>query len=799
MKVRQSSPDSSQICYQAGDLFVDPGIRRVLRGGEDVPLAGLSFDLLVALIRAAPNLVPHERIVQEVWNGQIVSPETLTQRVKLLRDALGDDSQNPRYIAGARGQGYRLIPAVVERPRDDRPGRPRWITAAALLVVAVCLVYVAVWRTRPAGPTETTIRGDSIAILPFENRSANREDAFFADGIHDDLLTRIARMRDLKVIARSSVLGYRDRSVSVPEIARELGVSAILIGAVQRAGDQVRIQVQLIDAARNTQLWAETWDRSLNVENVFAIQTEISRAIAKNLQIALAPAERERLEKPVTSSLAAYDSWARGRQEMDRYTEEGLAAAVTHFQEAVGADPDFALAHAGLAESRLLQARFRFLNKELAVQLAGSSVERALRIDPESAEAFAVKGDVLRMRGDAEGAEAALRQAIALNPNLAAAFVSYGWLLSEQDRTAEQMEMWRRAGILDPRSPVASVHRAFVELRGGRHADAERELRALLERHPDFPPAHVILGEVRAAAGDQAGAIRHYRRALELSSALPLAHAGLVSSLLDLEADADASAAIDRAWRVPETPQLGPKLELVRAMQNGADSSRQREWIAALRGSDPIFAAHNSALLHLREGRFDAARVELETSPGEVPRTMQCTYAFTLMALGEQDRGRAVARSVLQRAESGPDYARRRHVDPVVCSAVLGDSQQALRILEEAAGKGVPSAWRSLLARPELAELRKSPALQPIVASIRAEAARQRMGSGLPFYLSLQPVERPKSPGSLALQVGEKGKREGLTPFTRGRRRSGVSTPARSFRRGRTRGRSRGSGGCRGG
>jgi TolB-like protein/cytochrome c-type biogenesis protein CcmH/NrfG len=610
-----------------------------------------------------------------------------------------------------------------------------------VLVAALALVAWEGWKRVNGGGAESEVsRSAAIAVLPFENRSTLAEDAFFADGIHDDLLTRLSRIPNLRVIARTSVLDYRDRSLPVAQIARELGVTVLLSGAVQRAGDEVRIQVQLIDAGSGAQRWAETYDRSLTVENVFAIQSEISRAIAASLQIALVPPGGESPERQPTSSLPAYEAWLKGRHEMSRYTPEGLSAAVIHFEDAVAADPDFALAHVGLAETRLLQARFRLLTEDLAVQIAESSVERALALDPVSAEALAVKGDVLRLRGDTAGAEAALRQAIALNPNLSTAFIAYGWLLSGQGRRAEQMEMWRRAGLLDPRSSVARVHRAFTDYRAGRLRESEEELRAVIERDPGFPLAHVILGEVRAAGGDQAGAVRHYRRALELNDALPLAYVGLVGALLDLEADAEAAEAVENAQSVVDMPTLGPNLQLALAMQSASPvhGGQIAERIAALRAIDPVAAAHNAALLHLREERFDEARAELEGAEprlaeagGALPlegrwRPLRCTYAFTLIRLGETDRGRAIARSMIEQIEAGPDFARQRHADPILCNAVLGETEKVLAILGAEADGSVPAGWRALAARPELAELRGSPAFERIVSSIRAEAALQR-------------------------------------------------------------------------
>lgn len=722
---------------RAGDLLIEPGLRRVTRGDEELSLPGLSFDVLMALVRAAPNLVTSERLIEEVWQGQIVSPETITQRIKLLRDALGDDSQNPKYVAGVRGRGYRLVPPIrraagASATSSRQPRTVLWLAAALVLLAALVAASV-IFSRRPA-LAPVAAKPDGLAVLPFENRSQRSEDAFFAEGIHDDLLTRLSRIRNLRVIARGSVRDYRDRSASMQAIARELGVGAVLAGAVQRSGDRVRIHVQLIDAERNAQLWAETYDRSMTVDNVFDIQSDISRAIAAKLQITLRAADRERIERPHTSSLAAYEAWLRGRQAMSRYTEEGFTAAVDHFQRALLLDPQFALAHVGLAETRLLQERFRLLNRELATQLAGSSAERALAIDPTLAEAFAAKGDVLRLRGDAHGAEAALRQAIALNPNLAAAWISYGWVVAEQGRRKEQREMWLRASRLDPHSPAVRVYGAFTHLRSGRLRQAEEELRALLADDPDFPPGHVILGETLAGRGDQAAAVAHFRRALELNPNLPLAHAGLVHALLDLGADTSAAEAVADAWSVPDTPRLGPGLELLLDAASGGTAvtpERRRAMIDELRKHDPVAAAEYAALVHLARGDAAAARAELAPLESRLRDAAGCTYAFALVRTGETTRGGALARRLLQEARESAEQAPRRLLAPIICSVALGQEHVAVTLLRESMGDGrVPSGWRTVASRPELAQVRRSREFDALLATIRSEAARQREAAG---------------------------------------------------------------------
>ena len=194
---------------------------------------------------------------------------------------------------------------------------------------------------------ETATREQSIAVLPFANRSVEAADAFFVDGIHDDILTHISKIRSLKVISRTSMMEYRDTTKNLKTIGRELGVTTVLEGGVQRAGDHVRINVQLIDAETDDHLWADIYDRKLTTANIFAIQTEIAKVIAAALQATLSPEEQDRLETLPTESLAAYEAYIRAKQYLAQEQLAAMAEAIVYFQQAIGLDPSFALAYVG--------------------------------------------------------------------------------------------------------------------------------------------------------------------------------------------------------------------------------------------------------------------------------------------------------------------------------------------------------------------------------------------------------------------------------------------------------------------
>jgi TolB-like protein/DNA-binding winged helix-turn-helix (wHTH) protein/Tfp pilus assembly protein PilF len=748
--------------WHSGDLIIDAGTRQVFRDGEELAVPGLSFDLLSVLVRAAPNVVSPDELMDQVWAGQVVSPETISQRVKLLRQALGDDPHDPRYIALVRGHGWRWVASVDTAMAHAEQGshirrNSRPVLAAAGVLGAVGLIWLGVQMIPTSAPQ--AVPESSLAVLPFDNRSEHPDDAWLADGLHDEVLVELSRIPDLRVISRTSVLPYRDRALSIPEIARELDVGVVLEGAIQRVGENIRLTVQLIDGGDDRHLWAERFDRALNPESALEIQREISRAVAEQLELALLPPEREHSPVAATDGTAGYDAYLLGWRELDRHTPEGIDAAIGLFEQALAADPEFALAWVGLAEARLIQWRYRFLHADVAARLADAAIERALALIPDLPEAIAAHAERLWLAGDWETAEAEFRRAIALNPNLARAHIRYGFMLltnPADHRPTEAIELWRTAGRLDPHSHVLRQHLAWAEFRAGRFEEAGDMLRSILEQHPDYPVAWFVHGEMLAGAGDQAGAVDAYRRALELNPHVArLANYGLVEALIDLELDEEAWAALESTRAIPDAPVLTLRLEfklIVQTARAEPDLERARAILAELREKqppvDPYYeiVAFHEATLHLLEGRPDAAREAMEAAwprlaaePGALPRdgfwrALFCTQAHALVATGEVERGLALARWLLTQLEVAPDHARRRHHDPIVCNTVLGDTEHALAVLRAAAESGVPSGWRFMTVRPELEALRSHPEFEEIVASIRAEAARQRA------LLTMQPA-----------------------------------------------------------
>ncbi|MCP5091536.1 MAG: hypothetical protein GY949_11500, partial [Gammaproteobacteria bacterium] len=367
----------------------------------------------------------------------------------------------------------------VDRTESITPktGRRLDFTIIALLVIALGVsvtLNVTGMRDADVQPLAAVDRL-SIAVLPFTSRSSDPENQLFADGIHDDLLTRLANIGALKVISRTSVIAYRDTTKNLREIGEELGVGTVLEGAVQRVGDSVRINAQLIDASTDEHIWAKSYDRQLSAVNLFKIQSEISEEITQALQATLTDDEQLRLAKIPTNSLAAYNLYSQGRDNLYKRRLDTLLKAREQFEAAIALDPDYAEAYAGLADSVLL-----LLNNHQAISLneafdvAETSLDKALSLNPDLADAHASLGllkhkmwEETRTGPGLEEAEAFFVSALELNPNNATAFMWFASVRGTQRRIEEAIGLYHDSLRVDPlgKIPYANLPRLYA-LRG---------------------------------------------------------------------------------------------------------------------------------------------------------------------------------------------------------------------------------------------------------------------------------------------------------------------------------------------
>ena len=449
--------------------------------------------------RSADDLAPfpkwnshlHELGECEVKHGRKIS------LVNFFTDQIG----NP--------QRPKKCPAATSAPRVAAVG------AVLLVVVALSLVW-SLGKFRKQSSTFSP-PAKSIAVLPFENLSQDPDNAYFADGIQEEILTRLSKIAELRVISRTSTRGFRSKPENLGNIARQLGVAHILEGTVQKDADQVRVSVQLINAQTDSHLWADRYDRKLT--GIFAVETEIAQKIANTLQAKLTGREQRAIAVRPTENPEAYQLYLKGRYLWAKRNREDLEKAIDYFNQAVSEDENYARAYAGIADCYAVLPYFSNLNPKECIQKAKMAANKALDLDNELADAHASLGILLMSDGKMGAAEAKreFQRAIDLDPNYANAYHWLGYIyfapLGEFDDAIIEV---KRALELDPLSPAFNVHLGDTYIMARRYPEAILQLRKTLELDPDSSYAHAVLGDALALNGELDQAIREYKKAYEL-------------------------------------------------------------------------------------------------------------------------------------------------------------------------------------------------------------------------------------------------------------------------------------------
>ena len=613
-------------------------------------------------------------------------------------------------------------------------------------VLAVGIVYFAVDKfVLEAEPEQASVaREKSIAVLPFENLSQDATNEPFTIGIHDDILTQISKISALKVISRTSVMEYRNTTKNLKTIGQELGAATVLEGGVQRAGDRVRINVQLIDAATDEHLWADTYDRRLTAANIFAIQSEIATAIADALRATLSPEEQLLLDTVPTENMAALEAYFHGKQRMAKRSSAALAEAVDDFNRAIELDPGFALAYVGLADTYRLQVDYSGLPQDEMLAKAQAATDKALALDDRLAEAYTSLGDIEHYRSDYEAAEAAFKRALELNPNYATTYHWYGLMLAELlGRRDEALEMYMKAAELDPRSPIIleNVGGGYAGL--GRFGESLAWYRKSIEIDPDFAVGYQSIGfHYWEAEGKLDEAVRWFRKSVSVDPGSPDYIAFLGWLFLDL-------GDLDRAeYWIERSIELGPErfrpnvaMQLLHLYQG--DLSVALEYgRRAFEAEDPwAFQLHSFEPVRIHEmraGRYLEARAAFEKIAPELlnedsPKIGNSNYRAAIdLALissktGEQERADWLLESSLQYIQKIPRLGSYGYgIADVQIYAVQGEKQKALSALRQAIDEGWRSLWWYLLKHdPNLESLHDEPEYQSLMAGVKADMATQ--------------------------------------------------------------------------
>jgi TolB-like protein/DNA-binding winged helix-turn-helix (wHTH) protein/Tfp pilus assembly protein PilF len=460
--------------YEFGDFRLDAGKRLLWRADAQVPLTPRVFETLLYLVEHHDTVLDKERLMEAVWPDSIVEENNLTQNISTLRRVFGETPGSHQYIVTVPGRGYRFVAdvkireanagphprgipeaAIAPAPTENQPEHlasaaqpdyrrsftPMLVATAAVLALTVAALFF--WRGRTQNPSARIVLPEkSIAVLPFANLSADKENAFFTEGVQDDILTALAKFADLKVISRTSVASYvAGPHRNLREIGQELGVANVLEGSVRRAGGKVRVTAQLIEMRTSTHLWAETYDRDL--ADVFAIQSDIAQRIATALEAKLAPEEKARLDARPTTNSEAYVLYVTARG-----TENYIEAEKIYLQ-AIALDPGFALAY---AQASILNS-WSSVYDGASKAKARTQAEEALRLSPALGEAHMALG--LCLYWGEKKYDAALKEfeiAAKTSPNNADVHGYIGGIYRRQGRWRESIASVERARSLDPRN-----------------------------------------------------------------------------------------------------------------------------------------------------------------------------------------------------------------------------------------------------------------------------------------------------------------------------------------------------------
>jgi TolB-like protein/Tfp pilus assembly protein PilF len=577
-------------------------------------------------------------------------------------------------------------------------------------------------------------------VLPFENRSAKQDDAYFVDGIHDDILTQLTKIGAMKVIARTSVEQFRDTKLTTKEIGEKLGVTRVLEGGVQRAGDRVRVTVQLIDTATDGHLWAENYDRELTAANIFAIQSEVAAAIAGALNATLNASEAARVNAVPTRNFEAWEAYQLGRQRMAKRTSGAVAEAETFFRKAIELDPGFALAYSGLADTLDLQVTYSGAPRDATWARAQQAADKALELDPNLAEAWVSSGIIAADKSQYERAEKAYRRAIQLNPNYASAYHWLSELQSWRGHLEEALFLSERAADLDPLSAAVNARLANRLMAMGRFDEADARLRRSIDIDPSIPGPYRSLAWLRAYAFNRfADGVLFATKAAELDPDTPMNSCTLTPLKRDLDDDAQAAGLIQTArQRWPDSQCVAfhwAFLEVFRGRQNSVLQAADELLAFDPTDWDALVLMRNS---DLQSGHPESARARyakaypglISSAPPTVDRSnYQAAIDLALVMQMTGESGRATL--LLERSEQALHQLPRRSAYGIADAqihALRGDKAKALAALREAERAG----WRGPYWRyyrdfdSNLASIRNEPEFKAVFADIERDMARQR-------------------------------------------------------------------------
>ncbi|NCF15650.1 MAG: tetratricopeptide repeat protein [Gammaproteobacteria bacterium] len=618
------------------------------------------------------------------------------------------------------------------------------------LIIGILIVAVGFLLVKDALRTESPIQpvisvaDQSIAVLPFKNQSASEENAaFFAGGLHDELLTLLSKLGDLKVISRTSVERL-DPNLSIPEIGELLGVATVLEGQVQRAGDRLRINVQLIDTAEEGHVWANTYNSELTAENVFEVQSDIARTIAGALQAELSPDDEQELSAVPTTNTRAFEKYLLAMQTAKPGTYEAMQLAESYLEEVVTLDPGFAEAWVGLAQVRSELFQTGAIGRDEFVSTAGPTIETALSLDPRNGDAHAVRARVQDAAGRPDAAEASFKQALRLSPRSSLVREFYGDFLRVNGRYEEARRILRKGLEFDPLSLVIMFELGRVEMYlGNPEANIEAGNR-ILELDPASVRGYVALLQANIWRGHFDEAWPWYVKTIEIDSGdfETWAHAAVY--LDDLGAEELANRYIEHAESFgagePVVVKSRIQLQSVREQTDEAlklAKSNMNDEFGNRWGSHEVLL-RTIGTAAVQDGSYDDV-IDMyrrwhpklfltvpEISPDNI--AIAANLAWLLQQAGSPHRATEIIDAALnwyRRTQPEGVHGYNLGIVDVRLLALAGETELALETLRDAVDSGWRMGWQWRMSNPALDGIRSTPEFQQIVTNIENAMALQ--------------------------------------------------------------------------
>lgn len=504
--------------FRIDNWTVEPAFNRMSRERETVRFEPKVMAVLVYLAERPGMLVTRHELDEAVWSGMVVGYDALTGAIQKLRKAFNDDPRHPRIIETLSKKGYRLVAPV--SPSDERsqdasayatvavPIQNHWSpTRLPTLLIFIAVAIGVLWWINPWETPDDIVPGEfspkSITVLPFENLGNDPDQEYFADGITDDLITELAKYPNLLVIARDSSFLYKNQPIDVREVANKLNVRFVLHGSIRREGQQVRVNVQLIDAATGSHLWAERYDGQMN--SVFEFQDSITRKVGSTLVVKVSTGKQQDFGIPLTNNTEAYDDFLYGRQHFYLYANKSEnEKARGFFRKAIEFDPDFAMAYAMLAWTHVFEAMNGWSDaREFSLRRAQGLATKAIASQKSIPIAYFVRGLAYREMGEYEKALTEAQKAIEYDPNYANGHVLLATLLYYAGRPQEGLERIQKAMQINPHHPynyTFHLGQAYFILR--RYDEAIDAFQQGIATNPAAERLHVWLAAAYAQSGE---------------------------------------------------------------------------------------------------------------------------------------------------------------------------------------------------------------------------------------------------------------------------------------------------------